>query len=80
MRTSLLRQSIGCTATDVMSKGLGAILSTGDSRSANSAGAADCRLFLERCWDCPSILLNNCVPAAKDLPIFGQQDGFFQMV
>jgi hypothetical protein len=35
---------LGCTATDVdvMSKGLGAILSTGDSLSANSAGAADC--------------------------------------
>jgi hypothetical protein len=29
-----------------------------------------CRLFPERCWDRPSILLNSCVPAAKDLPSF----------
>jgi hypothetical protein len=58
-----------CTAADVMSKGLGAILSTGDSRSVNSKQLRSCRLFLERCWDCPSILLNNCcVPTAKDLP------------
>ena len=39
-------------------RGLGAILSTGDSLSANSAGAADCS------WSgagtAPSILLNNC--------------------
>jgi hypothetical protein len=41
MGTSLLRQSIGCLATDVMPKGLGAILSTGESLSANSAGAPD---------------------------------------
>jgi hypothetical protein len=32
--TSLVRQSIGCVAADVMSKGLGAILSTGDRRFA----------------------------------------------
>jgi hypothetical protein len=34
MGTSLLRQSTGCLAPDVMSKGLGAILLTGDSLSA----------------------------------------------
>jgi hypothetical protein len=68
-----------------MSKGLGAILSTGDSRSANSAGAAECS-WSGACWGCPSMLLNNCVPSAKDLRFDwcqsvarGSQDGFCQM-
>jgi hypothetical protein len=38
-----------------------------DRRFAQCKQRRSCRLFLERCWHCPSILLNNCVPSAKDL-------------
>ena len=29
--------------------------------------AQELQIVPERCWDCPSILQNNCVPTAKDL-------------
>jgi hypothetical protein len=62
MRTSLLRQYIGCLANYDMSKGLGAILSTGDSLSANAQELQIVPGAVLGDWDCPSMR--------------GSQDGF----
>jgi hypothetical protein len=67
---SLLRQSIGCVAPDVLSKGLGAILPTGDSLSANSAGAVDCSSW-SGAEQLPSMLRPQW-PPPKTCPVWCQ--------